>query len=394
MNGPFSGLLEGLVGVGQVANEEHLRILEEGVEVWNRWRGSHSTTIPDLSGANLSGANLSGAWLFNTHVVGANLSGANLSEAQLGGANLIGANLSKANLRRAYLRFADLSDADMNAADLSKSDLIFAKLFLTKLGGAILSKAALMEASLREADLEFADLSEANLEGAQLVKTRVEGALFTNCRVYGISAWGLEGKPKDQSNLIITHYDEPVITVDNLEVAQFIYLLLHSQKIRDAIDTIAKKAVLILGRFTPERMVVLNAIRDELRKQGYLPILFYFERPDSRDFIETVSTLAHISRFVVADVTDPRIVIEEIPHIVHNVAVPVKPLLLDRSENHELVTLRNLRVNHRSLLKTYEYKNLEHLLTNFKTEVIDPSEQKAEELYRRRFEELGHPKAA
>jgi len=42
---------------------------------------------------------------------------------------------------------------------------------------------------------------------------------------------------------------EPVITVDNIEVAQFIYLLLNNRAICNVIDAIASKAVLILGRF-------------------------------------------------------------------------------------------------------------------------------------------------
>ena len=41
--------------------------------------------------------------------------------------------------------------------------------------------------------------------------------------------------------------DEPDITVDNIEVAQFVYLLLHNEKIRDVIDTIGKKGVLLLA---------------------------------------------------------------------------------------------------------------------------------------------------
>jgi hypothetical protein len=35
--------------------------------------------------------------------------------------------------------------------------------------------------------------------------------------------------------LVITPKDEPEITVDNIEIAQFVYLLLHNQKIRDVI---------------------------------------------------------------------------------------------------------------------------------------------------------------
>lgn len=68
-----------------------------------------------------------------------------------------------------------------------------------------------------------------------------------------------------QQNLVITAPGEPEITVDNIEVAQFVYLLLRNQKIRDVIDTITSKAVLILGRFTPERKAVLDALREERR---------------------------------------------------------------------------------------------------------------------------------
>jgi hypothetical protein len=53
-------------------------------------------------------------------------------------------------------------------------------------------------------------------------------------------------------------HDEPKITVDNIEVAQFIYLMLNNEKVREVIDTITSKAVLILGRFTGERKPVLE----------------------------------------------------------------------------------------------------------------------------------------
>jgi predicted AAA+ superfamily ATPase len=85
--------------------------------------------------------------------------------------------------------------------------------------------------------------------------------------------------------------------VDNLEVALFIYLLLNNERIRQVIDTITSKAVLMLGRFTSDRKAVLDAIRDELRQRGYLPILFDFEKPAGRDLTESISTLAHMARF-------------------------------------------------------------------------------------------------
>ena len=103
---------------------------------------------------------------------------------------------------------------------------------------------------------------------------------------------------------------------DNIEVAQFVYLLLHNEKIRDVIDTIGKKAVLILGRFTAERKAVLDALREELRKRDYLPILFDFDVPATRDITETVSLLARMARFVVADITDARSIPQELSVIV------------------------------------------------------------------------------
>jgi hypothetical protein len=71
-------------------------------------------------------------------------------------------------------------------------------------------------------------------------------------------------------------------------------LLINNEKLRNVIDTITSKVVLILGRFTPERKPILEAIRMELRVHNYVPVLFDFEKPESRTFIETVSTIAHV----------------------------------------------------------------------------------------------------
>jgi hypothetical protein len=71
-----------------------------------------------------------------------------------------------------------------------------------------------------------------------------------------------DGTPQDQTGLQIQAEDtDPIITVDDLEVAQFVYLLLNNAKIRSAI------VVLILGRFTDDRKSVLDALRDELAKR-------------------------------------------------------------------------------------------------------------------------------
>jgi hypothetical protein len=85
-----------------------------------------------------------------------------------------------------------------------------------------LSGAVLSGADLDEANLRRADLSEADLSGAVLIETNLREATIIGCSIYGISVWniGLEGAK--QIDLVITEKYEPIITVDNLEVAQFI----------------------------------------------------------------------------------------------------------------------------------------------------------------------------
>ena len=123
------------------------------------------------------------------------------------------------------------------------------------------------------------------------------------------------------------------MTVDNIEVAQFVYLLLHNEKIRDVIDTITSKAVLILGRFTSERIKVLNALRDELRQRNYLPILFDFTKPAHQTIEETVTLLARMARFVIADISDAKSVLHELRAIVPDIpSLPVQPLIVTTQE--------------------------------------------------------------
>ena len=64
------------------------------------------------------------------------------------------------------------------------------------------------------------------------------------------------------------------------------------------------------------RQAVLDAIRDELRKRDYLPVLFDFDKPSNRDITETVSTLAHMAKFVIADITDAKSIPQELMAIV------------------------------------------------------------------------------
>ena len=124
-----------------MADQEHLKILEQGVEVWNEWRNHNPGIWPDLTGANLRGADLSMANL-NAAV----LAVADLSWANLRGASLVGANLSRAELVRADLRGTNLVIAILIGPDLTGADLSGAMVWATIFGDVNLSVASGLDA--------------------------------------------------------------------------------------------------------------------------------------------------------------------------------------------------------------------------------------------------------
>jgi uncharacterized protein YjbI with pentapeptide repeats len=411
-----------------MANEEHLELIRQGVDVWNAWRTKEPSVLPDLRGAHLNGANLNGANLNEAdlrdavlpranlngadlrkaHLGGAYLLGANLRGADLNGADLNGADLRKAHLRGAYLRGANLRGADLNGADLNGADLngaylIAANLCGANLNGADLSGATLISADLSEANVNGADLSAANLSkanlrkanlseasltGAALVQTNLENAVLTGCRIYGVSAWNVKlSQGTKQQNLIITAADEPEVTVDNIEVAQFIYLLLHNEKIRDIIDTVGKKGVLLLGRFTEGRIAVLERLREELRKRGYLPIVFNFDKPETKDFTETVRLLAGLAHFVIADITKPKSAPLELQATVPEIMVPFQPIIEKGQEPFAMLT--DLWIKHRDwVFEPIHYSSLDALVGALDKEIIELAEVRFAELLARKAERM------
>lgn len=397
-----------------MANEQQLALLKKGVNVWNEWREKNPQIRPDLSeaelqhedlggvnlmeadlrscdlsganlmGANLrfcdlSGANLSQAYLSNADFFEANLCEANLSEAYLFEANLSRVNLNGADLQWAYLGQADLSGTYTIEANLGEADLRGAYLLGTNLSDANLRGANLSGADLQAADLRRANLDGANLMGARLLKTNFEDANLTGCAIYGISCWDLNLQGAKQSNLQIAPPGEPAIAVDNLEVAQFIYLLLNHNKIRQLINTVPSEVVLVLGNFaSAERKDILDAIRSRLRLRSYLPVVFDLDKPAQRDLKETISCLANMARFIIVDLTDAKGIPPQLQHLGSQLKrVPVQPLLQ--------VTARESAMFEDSqaypwLLQTYRYRDAKELMVSLEDEVIAIVEAKAREL--------------
>jgi hypothetical protein len=377
-----------------VADREHLAFLKRcltkgdgGADAWNTWirdDSSDSKLKVDLSGAHLEGVVLLGFDLQDVDFRNANLSGstlgvgrlsfANFSGADLEGADFEEANLEHANLSRANLRNAELDDADLEGSDLSYADLTGATLKVANLIEANLSHATLCGAHFAGANLTRANLSGANLRDAHLQNTTVlradlTGADLAGANVYGIAAWDIEGTPKCQEGLIITPANAASVSVDDLEVAHFVYLLLKREKLRAVLETITARAVLILGRFTPDRKAILDALASELRRNSLIPIIFDFERATSRDFTETVKVLAGLSLFVIADITRPSSVPLELQATVPDYQIPFVPII--QQDEAPFSMFIDLKTKYQWVLQPLVYPTADVLVRVFKKAILD-----------------------
>jgi uncharacterized protein YjbI with pentapeptide repeats len=351
---------------------------------WADLRGANLTnailTEADLRWANLQGANLRNSVLWKADLRYANLNRADLTHACLSDSRFTKAKFKRANLSKAECECSDFTEVDFTGANLRQVN--FNKVTLSK---SRLINAKLSEATLKEANLEGADLSGALLEYATIINSNFKKATLRGCYIYGISAWDLNLEDTIQESLFVTQFVYPLqhyITVDNLEIAQFINVLLNNKKIRDAINTITSKVVLILGRFANDRKMVLDVMREELRNYDYVPILIDFQKPNSKDITGTVETMARMARFVIADLTNPSSIPHELATIIPFMrTTPFVPIRLQGSEGYSL--FEDLEGAYNWVLPKYEYKDISSLLKSFKSKIIDPANLLADKLLKK-----------
>jgi uncharacterized protein YjbI with pentapeptide repeats len=404
-----------------MANQKHLDVLKTGVTAWNKWREENPGLRPDLSGApvnapligdwnsqearqlreleylnvdisyrqtgrlflprpNFGGADLSGADFSGVNLEQPSFQSADLRHANLGNAYLLKADFTGATLYRADLTGAFVPEAKFAGADLTEANLTGSNLYSSDFECANLSRASLAWANLGEANLREANLASADLTGSQLVRTNLQRANLAGCRVYGISAWDVRlDEATKQENLVITPEGESAITVDNIKIAQFIYQLLSNPEIRDIIDTITSKAVLILGRFSPERKIILDRLREELRTRDFVPIMFDFEKAQSRDTVETIRILAGMAKFIIADLTEAKAVVQELQAIVPNLpSVAIRFII--RKSDREPGMLDHIKRFPWVVDGAFEYENVAEVLASIYDKIIGPAQAKLLEL--------------
>ena len=309
----------------------------------------------DLSGADLRGLDLTGVNLAETYLDGANLSGAKLSKADLSDADLSKARLCGAHApRRGEPQPGEPQPGEPRRGEPQRGD----------------PQQGEPQATRTSAGRSSAGMSvryrSSKRDSHRLPRLR---HICVEC----------EGQQRDeQQDLVVTPLGEPEVTADDLEVAQFIYLLLSNEKLQRVIDTITSKVVLILGRFSPERKMVLDALRDELRNRNYAPVVFDFEKPKSGTTINTVTLLARMARFVIADISDAKSVLMELLAIVPtSPRLPVQPIIVAGQEEPGMFDFFEA---YPWFLKVHPYESPAQLLVDLKDRVIGPLEAEVAKL--------------
>jgi hypothetical protein len=361
-------------------NSSHLERLLDGVErgnykPWNAWRRAHPRLQPNLRGANLQQAHLSGF-----HLEGADLTGARLDSTQIWSGYLADAHLERASFTYASLQ------------------------------GANLPRAHLREANLVSADLSLADLSHADLRGALLVNAnlngaRLHGANLRQAAIVGANLWNIATDADTQQEDLVLNYipsgdplewavgaagdaaKQPHLRSHFLETAHFLWLIVNQRKkLTDILNTTSQHMVLILSRFGSKREKVLDVLRVGLRKKGYAPITFDFESPDQLDLVETIMALAFMSRFVIADVSEPKSVPLEAHAIIPHLRIPFVPIVHVREKPFSM--LSDLQVKYEWVMPTVTYRSAADLARHLQARIIAPANDLRASLRSRRLARL------
>ena len=359
-----------------MANPVLPHLLTQGVPAWNAWRTAHPDADVALRDRPLQalaalGGRLVGIDLHGALLAGADLGLTDLGQADLRGADLQGAQLNSADLPGARLQGANLCGANLRGATLTQADLRDTMLVRARLAGAVLADANLTRANLAAALAPLLPPDEASVVAHN--DPGMPGDFS------GVSAWNVQLGGAVQNDLRIAKQGEPEVTLDDLEVAQFIHLMLNHTKIRNMIDSITAKGVLILGCFAdPQR----KAVRDGLRAFDLLPMVFDFDRPTDKDDTETVQTLAGLSLCVIADVTSPKSTPLELETTVKQVTISYLPILDTRVDARPFATLPDLQKSFPRPPPTLQYASADDLLhpNPPPTHLIDRALAKREEL--------------
>jgi TIR domain len=156
----------------------------------------------------------------------------------------------------------------------------------------------------------------------------------------------------------------------------------------DLLDVVAsyrESGVLILGRFTAERILVQHAMRDSLRQRGFIPVVFDFELPPDLTFRETLLLFSLAVRFIIVDLTDAGFA-QELSEIIPFVRVPVMPII--EAGQKPFAMFSDFFKLYPWVLQSLVYTDQEELIANIDSLVVQRAEDTYQKLQAKRKLEL------
>jgi len=169
--------------------------------------------------------------------------------------------------------------------------------------------------------------------------------------------------------------------------AEIVKTMQHAQEMDgmnfgEIMSELSKRRVLILGRFTDRRKKILEAIKQHLAKHPnqYIPELFTFEKPHNRDLTESIIGFAALSRFIIADLSEPKSVQSELQAIVPNfLSIPVVSII--NKTGRVYATYSSIERRENVVKPSIRYNNIEDLLEKLDKSVVPKAEEKILEIH-------------
>ena len=108
-------------------------------------------------------------------------------------------------------------------------------------------------------------------------------------------------------------------------------------------------------------------------------MLFDFEKPTQRDFTETIKTLAGLSRFIIADITNPRSSPLELQAIIPDYMIPFVPII--QEDEKPFAMFQDLQQKYGDwVLQVLKYDTADNLLDVLEKAVVKPALEKGDQL--------------
>jgi len=364
---------------------EFVQLIQSGIDNWNRWRENRrnietqleNTGYLNFTKSHLTAQDFTGADLTRVTLNRSTLRRANFTKALLDKSNFCYSNLSGATFSGVTSELVDFAGSDLSAAKFSDIRFIKSNFKTSQINNAtfsesIISESRFRETTFRNTTFNQVEIIDCDLQYATFINCRFINSSLINCDVYGVSVWDCIFESVIQSDLNIGRIGHPRITVDDLEMAPFISLLLAHEKLRSVITSLTQRGVLLLGRFRDDGHAQLRQIANSLKSLNYLPIIFDFDCPEHRDTTETIITLVSLVKFVVADLSGPSVPYElakTVPHFM----IPFVPIV---AKGTKIFSMFKDLLKYPWVLQPIEYETIDVVVSDIQGLIIEPAEQR------------------